>query len=87
LIALAESGAAPQTPMADLAAAWTLQQNLSQLLKIALEDGGDPAGEPKPLRALLARAGGARDFRSLKAKLTSARETVVQVSRNLIGPK
>lgn len=86
LTALAASGVAPETPMADLASAWRLQQDLAQLLKIALEDGGDPADEPKPLRALLARAGGARDFRSLKAKLTSARNTVVEASRNLIGP-
>jgi glutamate-ammonia-ligase adenylyltransferase len=86
LIALAEAGVAPETPMADLASAWRLQQNLAQLLKIALEDGGDPADEPKPLRALLARAGGARDFQSLKAKLMSARNAVVEASRNLIGP-
>jgi glutamate-ammonia-ligase adenylyltransferase len=72
--------------MADLVSAWRLQQNLAQLLKIALEDGGDPADEPKPLRALLAKAGGARDFRSLKAKLSSARNAVVEASRDLIGP-
>ena len=86
LIALAEAGLAPGAPLADLASAWSLQQNLAQLLKIALEDGGDPADEPKPLRALLARTGGARDFRSLKAKLTTARRAVVEASRTLIGP-
>jgi glutamate-ammonia-ligase adenylyltransferase len=86
LIALAAASVAPETPMADLVSAWRLQQNLAQLLKIALEDGGDPADEPKPLRALLAKAGGARDFRSLKAKLSSARNAVVEASRDLIGP-
>ena len=86
LTALAATGGAPEMPMADLASAWRLQQNLAQLLKIALEDGGDPAEEPKPLRALLARAGGARDFRSLKAKLRSARTAVIEASRKLIGP-
>jgi glutamate-ammonia-ligase adenylyltransferase len=86
LTALAEAGVAPAAPVAQLRAAWTLQQNLSQLLKIALEDQGDPGDEPKPLRALLARAGGARDFRSLKARLAAARAAVIVASRSLIGP-
>ena len=86
LIALAEAGSAPGAPLADLIAAWSLQQNLSQLLKIAFEGEGDPGDEPKPLRALLARAGGARDFRSLKARLTAARAAVIEASRSLIGP-
>ncbi|HEY1446931.1 MAG TPA: bifunctional [glutamine synthetase] adenylyltransferase/[glutamine synthetase]-adenylyl-L-tyrosine phosphorylase [Caulobacteraceae bacterium] len=86
LDALAAAGLAPAAALADLTAAWRLQQNLAQLLKIALEDGGDPAGEPKPLRALLARAGDARDFRSLTAKLTAARLAVANAERTLIEP-
>jgi glutamate-ammonia-ligase adenylyltransferase len=86
LDALTDAGLASPAALADLTAAWRLQQNLSQLLKIALEDGGDPAGEPKPLRALLARAGDTRDFRSLKAKLASTRLAVARAERSLIGP-
>jgi glutamate-ammonia-ligase adenylyltransferase len=43
--------------LAALEAAWRLEQDLSQLLKVALEDGHDPDTEPKAFRALLARAG------------------------------
>jgi glutamate-ammonia-ligase adenylyltransferase len=52
--------------------AWRLQQDLTQLLKVALGDGADPAEEPKAFRALLARAGGVRDFRALKTRLAKA---------------
>ncbi len=61
---------APVGVLSDLLAAWALQQNLTQLLKVALADGADPAEEPKAFKVLLARAGGARDFRSLRASLT-----------------
>ncbi|MDO8379542.1 MAG: glutamine-synthetase adenylyltransferase, partial [Phenylobacterium sp.] len=64
---------APKGALADLQAAWRLQQNLTQLLKVALADGEDPSEEPKAFKALLARAGGARDFRALKTRLDKAR--------------
>jgi glutamate-ammonia-ligase adenylyltransferase len=60
-------------PLRDLAEAWRLQQDLSQLLKVALGEDADPSGEPRALRSLLVKVGGARDFRSLKAKLAKAR--------------
>ncbi|HEY7853418.1 MAG TPA: bifunctional [glutamine synthetase] adenylyltransferase/[glutamine synthetase]-adenylyl-L-tyrosine phosphorylase [Caulobacteraceae bacterium] len=85
LAALTAAGLAPAPPMAALHAAWVLQQDLAQLLKIALEDGADPAGEPKALRALLARAAGTRDFRSLKARLASARRAALAASRAVIA--
>jgi glutamate-ammonia-ligase adenylyltransferase len=40
---------------------------------VALEDGGDPEVEPKAFKALLARAGHVREFRSLKTKLAKAK--------------
>jgi len=61
-------------PLRDLAEAWRLQQDLSQLLKVALGEDADPSGEPRALRSLLVKVGGARDFRSLKAKLAKARK-------------
>jgi glutamate-ammonia-ligase adenylyltransferase len=66
-------GLAPAEPLAALRKAWTLQQNLTQLLKVALGDQSDPTDEPKAFRALLARAGGARDFRALRTRLEAAR--------------
>ncbi|MFI4975086.1 MAG: bifunctional [glutamine synthetase] adenylyltransferase/[glutamine synthetase]-adenylyl-L-tyrosine phosphorylase [Caulobacterales bacterium] len=74
--ALAEfsrSGLAAAAPLVDLRTAWKLQQDLSQLLKAAFEEDSDPAHEPKAFRALLAKAGGVRDYRALRAELTARR--------------
>lgn len=73
LAALDRAGLGDNTALAALEAAWRLEQDLSQLLKVALEDGHDPDTEPKAFRALLARAGGVREFRSLKTKLAKAK--------------
>jgi glutamate-ammonia-ligase adenylyltransferase len=85
LAALRAADLAPTTALDDLTRAWRLQQNLTQLLKVALGDDPDPGDEPPAFRSLLARAGGARDFRQLKAMLKSGRasarkayETVVR---------
>lgn len=67
------AGLAQKGPLADLQEAWRLQQNLTQLLKVALPDGEDPGEEPKAFKALLARAGGVKDFKGLRAKLARAR--------------
>jgi glutamate-ammonia-ligase adenylyltransferase len=72
LAAFREAGVAGKAISA-LEEAWTLQQALTQMLKVALEDNPDPANEPKPFRALLARAGGARDFRNLQTRLAKAK--------------
>jgi glutamate-ammonia-ligase adenylyltransferase len=69
LARLAAAGLGEAGALSDLAAAWRLQQNLSQLLKLALDDRADPEAEPRGLQALLARAGGVRDIRALKARL------------------
>ena len=74
LRAAGRAGLADPKRLAALEAAWSLQQNLSQVLKVALADGADPGAEPKRLQAVLARAGGARDLRSLTAQLKRARE-------------
>ncbi|HEV2531065.1 bifunctional [glutamine synthetase] adenylyltransferase/[glutamine synthetase]-adenylyl-L-tyrosine phosphorylase [Phenylobacterium sp.] len=84
LAAFEASRLAPAAPLRALQEAWRLQQDLTQLLKVALEDG-DPGEEPPAFRKLLARAGGARDFKALRRKLDAAQaaarqayETVVQ---------
>ena len=72
LAAFGMHGLAPAKPLTDLEKAWRLQQDLTQLLKVALADGVDPASEPAAFRALLARAGGVRDFRQLQSTLKTA---------------
>ncbi|HEY2357802.1 MAG TPA: bifunctional [glutamine synthetase] adenylyltransferase/[glutamine synthetase]-adenylyl-L-tyrosine phosphorylase [Phenylobacterium sp.] len=85
LAAFHEADLAPAQPLADLERAWRLQQNLTQLLKVALEDGADPEAEPPAFRALLARAGGARDFRQLRAALKTARTTAHKAYETVVS--
>jgi glutamate-ammonia-ligase adenylyltransferase len=85
LAALATAGLAEADQLGELGDAWRQQQALSQLLKIALEDGHDPETELKALRALLARAGGVRDFPALKSRLGAARRRASAASRALIS--
>jgi hypothetical protein len=73
LAALGRAKLGDPAALGALEAAWRLEQDLSQLLKVALEDGHDPDTEPKAFRTLLARAGGVRAFRSLKTKLAKAK--------------
>jgi len=73
LEALADAKLAPPALLADLAAAWRLQQDLSQLLRVAIARDADPEAEPKALRALMAKAAGVRDHRALRTELTRRR--------------
>ncbi|HEX3700895.1 MAG TPA: bifunctional [glutamine synthetase] adenylyltransferase/[glutamine synthetase]-adenylyl-L-tyrosine phosphorylase [Phenylobacterium sp.] len=77
---------APAQPLTALEAAWRLQQDLTQLLKVALEDGGDPAGEPAAFRKLLARAGHARGFAGLRRKLAAAKVAARAAYDRLVRP-
>ncbi|WP_334163788.1 bifunctional [glutamine synthetase] adenylyltransferase/[glutamine synthetase]-adenylyl-L-tyrosine phosphorylase [Phenylobacterium sp.] len=86
LAAFREAGLAPAAPLTDLEKAWRLQQDLTQLLKVALEDNPDPAAEPKAFRALLARAGGARDLKGLYAKLVAARVAARKAYEIIVQP-
>jgi [glutamine synthetase] adenylyltransferase / [glutamine synthetase]-adenylyl-L-tyrosine phosphorylase len=69
-----------------LGAAWRLQQNLSQLLKIALEENADPSNEPAALRGLLAKAGGVRRFPDLRNRLQKRRDAAREAFETLISP-
>jgi glutamate-ammonia-ligase adenylyltransferase len=85
LAAFRETGLAPAKPLADLEKAWQLQQDLTQLLKVALADGADPAAEPAAFRKLLARAGGAGDFRGLQSALKTARASAHAAYEAIVG--
>jgi glutamate-ammonia-ligase adenylyltransferase len=84
LEALAAAGLAGQ--VGPLLEAWILQQNLTQMLKLALGDGDDPADQPEAFRRKLARAGGARDFRSLATRLARARKEALYACERLVRP-
>jgi glutamate-ammonia-ligase adenylyltransferase len=76
---------APAAALTDLEQAWRLQQDLTQLLKVALDDGADPAAEPAAFRTLLARAGGVRDFRKLGATLKRAQTAARKAYETIVG--
>jgi glutamate-ammonia-ligase adenylyltransferase len=78
LAALAAAGLAEASTLTALVDSWRLQQDLSQLFKIALGEEADPAREPKAFRAALARAGGVRSFASLAKRLAIARKAVLE---------
>lgn len=86
LAAVGEAGLAPTDALAALRKAWKLQQDLTQLLKVALGDNPDPGAEPKAFRALLARAGGVRDFRSLGPRLETARQAARKAYDAIVVP-
>lgn len=86
LTALGEAGLLPAKRLRALSVAWRLQLRLSQLLKAALEDAADPAGEPEPFRRKLARAGGARTFATLEAKIARVRAAASQAYAAVLGP-
>ena len=73
LAAMREAGLADAGALDRLETAWRLEQDLSQLIKVALEDGGDPEAEPKAFKALMAKAGHVGQFKSLKPKLAKAK--------------
>jgi glutamate-ammonia-ligase adenylyltransferase len=70
--------------LAPLAEAWALYSDLSQILKIALDDGVDPADEPIGLQTLLARAGGAASFADLRGRLSAAGADVTGAFRRIV---
>jgi len=85
LDALAGAGLAPAGPLAALADGWRLQQDLSQLTKVALPEGADPEREPRALGALMARTAGVRDLRALRARLTTRRRAAHHAFRALLA--
>ncbi|MFN3513643.1 MAG: bifunctional [glutamine synthetase] adenylyltransferase/[glutamine synthetase]-adenylyl-L-tyrosine phosphorylase [Phenylobacterium sp.] len=72
LEAFKAAGLAPKVLVDDLMRAWKLQQDLTQLLKVALGDDRDPSSEPRAFQTLLARAGGAKNFSALRTRLDAA---------------
>ena len=85
LAALLANGAASASDIKALVGGWTLQQNLSQILKLALPEGGDPEGEPARFRAMLAKAGRAGTFAALTVKLAKAQAAAHQAYKRIVA--
>ena len=86
LAAARAAGLAPAPALVALQEGWRLQQDLTQLLKVALDDPADPSEEPPAFRKLLARAGGGRDFVALKRKLAKARSAARKAYDEVVRP-
>jgi glutamate-ammonia-ligase adenylyltransferase len=86
LDALIAADASRRKRLESVQSAWRLHQDLSQLLKIALEDDASPEGEPAAFKALLAKAGGVQTFALLKTRLTASRRAAREAFDHLIKP-
>jgi glutamate-ammonia-ligase adenylyltransferase len=86
LACLAEARPDLAGDLAALSEAWTLETDLLQVLKIALDDGVDPKGEPRGLQALLCEAGGVRSFAALERRLNAAARRTRQTFLRLFDP-
>jgi [glutamine synthetase] adenylyltransferase / [glutamine synthetase]-adenylyl-L-tyrosine phosphorylase len=84
LAALGAAELADPGALQNLEKAWRMQQDLSQLLKVALQDNADPELEPSALKALLARAGEEADFKALKSSLAKLRKAARAAFEKLI---
>jgi glutamate-ammonia-ligase adenylyltransferase len=74
LEAFGETGAVAPGALAALLEAWRLQQDLTQLLRVAVDRDADPDAEPKALRALLAKVVGVRGDAALRSRIEARRK-------------
>jgi glutamate-ammonia-ligase adenylyltransferase len=86
LAALAMAYPARAVMLEGVLRAWRLQQHLSQLLKIALDEGDSPEDEPPAFKTLLAKAGGARAFSILKTRLAASRKAAHAAFAAVVKP-
>ena len=85
LLALRDAGLVSADLVGSLERAWRLQQDLSQVLKVALPEGEDPSHEPEALRALLAKAGHEPDFKTLTEVLKAQRAAARKAYEAVLG--
>jgi glutamate-ammonia-ligase adenylyltransferase len=81
---LSDAGLLPPAAAEALLPAARLLSNLTQVLRLCLDDTFEPAKAPDGLKALLARAGEAPDFRRLEADLTAREGEVATLFDQLI---
>jgi glutamate-ammonia-ligase adenylyltransferase len=81
---LREAGLVPGAAADVLVPAARLLHNLTQILRLCLDNPFDPASAPDGLKALLARAGEAPDFPRLEADLASREAEVAALFDALV---
>jgi glutamate-ammonia-ligase adenylyltransferase len=87
LAALAGAGVLAQDDADNLAAAWTLYSDLTQILRICVEGAFTPEAGSARLHELLARAAGAADFAALTERLKTVQAGTRRIFTRLIaGP-
>jgi len=84
LQALGVAGALDAASVATLTAAAKLEQALTQVLRIALDGTLDPETATPGLKALLARAGGAKGFEALQERLAKTQSRVRAVFEKIV---
>mgnify|MGYP001412570888 CR=1 FL=1 len=85
LVRLAEAGVLAKADAETLIAAAKLEHALTQVLRIAIDGTLDPAGASPGLKALLARAGGEKDFAGLEKRLIALQAGAHEAFRRLLG--
>ncbi len=85
LAALLDAGAAPAASLRALETSWALQQNLSQVLKVALADDADPGTEPVRFQSILAKVSGARTFKALCKTLAESQAAAHQAYERVVA--
>jgi glutamate-ammonia-ligase adenylyltransferase len=81
---LAGAGVLEPTAADALLPAARLLNNLTQVLRLCLDERFEPAKAPDGLKSLLARAGDAPDFRHLEAELVAREAEVATLFDQLI---
>lgn len=84
---LRETGCADADRLAALEAAWTLQQNLTQVLALSLPKGADPSAEPPRFQTILAGAGGEADLAALSRRLVDVRAAARAALERILGAR
>ena len=79
LRALAGHGALEQSEARTLVNAATLYQDLTQVIRLCVEDAFSPDSAPEGLKALITRAGSSTDFDRLQARLAETEATVAGI--------
>ena len=85
LEAMAAGGLADAEALVTLSRAFRLQSSLNQLLKLALADDADPAGEPEGFKALLAKADGWSSFAELQQGLDETQAAARRAHAQVVG--
>jgi glutamate-ammonia-ligase adenylyltransferase len=86
LSAMQRAGLAPAAEIEALSAAWRVQQALSQVTRMSLDETDDPRHEPEPFQRKLARAVHTRRLDTLEKKLKDIRKRARAAFEAVVKP-